>query len=287
MYGYFDDLGYYGDAVSDLKSKIKEQRVKIRDLRKAARKTKILTNARRLAELKVRGALVDLRALQAQLRKAQRDALFAKKGKKPAPAAAAPAAAPAGGLTQAQIDQIKAMVKQLTDAGVDADAAEEQVKARVLPPGLRRAFPRRFFRPFDRRGPRSIDPVVQQRSIDPRLLQRSIDPRIPQVGIDPFVPQVGIDPRVGGRELNIASGAFQFPPGNLADEAELEEMESDVDLSGVLDTVKAYAMKPWVLGLAAIGAVVYGPKLLRKLKGGGKLKSNPKRRRKSRRSRRR
>jgi hypothetical protein len=248
MYGYFGDLGFYGDAVSDLKGKIADKRAQIKAARKAVWKTKIFTNARRLAELKVRGLTIELRTLQAQLNKARRDAAVAKR-KGVAPAKSAAAAAPATALSQAQIDQIKAMIKQLTDAGVDADAAEEQVTARVLPPGLRRAFPRRFFSPFDRRGPRPIDPVVMQRPIDPRILQRSIDPRIRQFSIDPRIPQIGIDPRQGGLELNVASGAFQFPPANIADEAELAEMESDADLAGVLDTIKEYAMKPWVLAL--------------------------------------
>jgi hypothetical protein len=171
-------------------------------------------------------------------------------------------------------------VRARVDAGQDADAAEEQAKAEVLLPEARRAYPRGFFRPFARRGPRparSIDPRIAQRSIDPVISQHSIDPRIFQTSVDPMIPQVSIDPSVPTVSLNASSGAFQFPPANIG-----PEDEDDYDLAGILDTVKGYAQKPLVMGAAAIAAILYGPKLLRAAKGMLKGKS-----RKSRKSRRR
>ena len=188
------------------------------------------------------------------------------------------------------------MIQQATAQGRDADEAEEEAKRRVLPPHLIRAVPRGFFRGVRRRGPRPALPTTQMRyfnpmpgelpgptrDIDPVLQQRDLDPVLQQRGIDPDPMVRGIDPTVGGTPLIPQSGAFTFPPGNLTD------TDPDVltdGLDGIVDTVKEYAAKPWVMGLALLGAVLYGPKLLRKLKGG--TKKNPRRRvRRNRRHRR-
>jgi hypothetical protein len=297
MYGAF---GFYGDAVSDLAGKVKAKRDQIKEARKAVWKTKILTNARRLAELKVRGLTVELRTLQAQLAKAKRDARRAKRKGGAAAAAPAAAAPSSATLTPQQIAAVQALIQQMTAQGADADAAEEEAKRRVLPPALLAAVPRGFFRGVRRAGPRPalpltqprfyrpmpgefpgptrpLDPFVAQRDIDPRVFARPIDP-IPRVrSVDPFVPSVPLIPQ---------AGAFTFPPGNLSDTdpslaAEVEADEGE-DMNGIVDTVKEYAAKPWFLALAGIGALMY---LRRRKKSSASVKSNPRRRR-SRRSRR-
>jgi hypothetical protein len=296
MFGMY---GFYGDAVSDLKGQVKAQQQKIKDARKAARKAKIFTAARRQAELAVRKAIIDLRLLRSKLRQAEREARKAKKGGKAAPAAT-PAVSTAGGtLTKEHIAAITALIQQLTAQGADADAAEEEAKARVLPPALLAAVPRGFFRGVRRAGPRpvlppfrppvyrpmpgelpgptrDIDPRVFQRDIDPRVFARPVDPRVRQRPIDPFTPTMPLIPQ---------AGSFTFPPGNLSltDPSLAAEVEADEgdDMSGIVDTVKEYAAKPWFLALAGIGALMY----FRRGKKGATPKSNPRRRR-SRRNRR-
>jgi hypothetical protein len=208
-----------------------------------------------------------------------------------------------GALTAAQVAAIQAMIQQMTASGADADQAEEAAKVRVLPPHLLRAVPRGFFRGVRRAGPRpalptfrepsyapmpgelpgptrDIDPLIRTRGIDPIVRDRSIDPMPLVRSIDPAANNIPLLPGLGPQ-----AGSFTFPPGNISD-VDPDTIQDVEGLSGVLDTVKEYAAKPWVMGLALLGAVVYGPKLLRKVKGG--MKKNPRhnRRRRSRRSRR-
>lgn len=212
---------------------------------------------------------------------------------------------PSGGaLTSAQVAAIQAMIQQMTASGADADEAEEAAKARVLPPHLLRAVPRGFFRGVRRAGPRpaalpmfrepsyapmrgelpgptrDIDPLIRQRDLDPIVRARSIDPMPLVRSIDPAANNIPLRPGLGPQ-----AGSFTFPPGNISD-VDPDTIEDVEGLSGVLDTVKEYAAKPWVMGLALLGAVVYGPMLLRKVKGG--MKKNPRhnRRRRARRNRR-
>jgi len=209
-----------------------------------------------------------------------------------------------GALTADQVAAIQAMIQRMTASGADADEAEEAAKARVLPPHLLRAVPRGFFRGVRRAGPRpaalpmfrepsyapmpgelpeptrDIDPLIRTRSIDPIVRDRSIDPMPMVRSIDPAANNIPLLPGLGPQ-----AGSFTFPPGNLTD-VDPDTIMDVEGLSGVLDTVKEYAAKPWVMGLALLGAVVYGPTLLRKVKGG--MKKNPRhnRRRRSRRNRR-
>jgi hypothetical protein len=198
-----------------------------------------------------------------------------------------------GALTAAQVAAIQAMIQRMIAAGADADQAEEAAKARVLPPHLLRAVPRGFFRGVRRAGPRpaglptfvepsyspmpgelpgptrDLDPIIRTRDIDPIVRARSIDPDPRVRSLDPVGNNVPLLPGLGPQ-----AGSFTFPPGNITDE---DPDTMDDGLDGIVDTVKEYASKPWVMGLAAIGAVLYGPKLLRSLKGG--TKKNPRRRR--------
>lgn len=194
------------------------------------------------------------------------------------------------------IAKVQAAIQQKIAAGADPDAAEEEAKRTLLPPGLIASFPRGFFRGVRRAGPRPALPETQirhfrpmpgelpgpTRDIDPRVFARDIDPRVFARGIDPNPLVRGIDPIVGGTGLIPQAGAFTFPPGNLTD---IDPDVLDDSYEGILDTVKDYAGKPWVMGLALIGAVVYGPKLLRKAKSA--LKMNPRRRRRKHNRRRR
>lgn len=202
----------------------------------------------------------------------------------------------AQGLTPQQIAMIQALIRQMTAQGADADQAEEAAKRRVLPPQLLMAIPRGYFRGVRRAGPRPALPPTQQQSyapmpgelpgptrdIDPTVQQRPIDPMVQARPVDP-VPQVRpIDPNVGGAALVAQAGSFTFPPGNVSD-VDPDTLSDGLD--GIVDTVKEYAAKPWVLGLVALGAVLYGPKLLAKAKG--MMKKNPRRRvRRNRRNRR-
>ena len=310
MYGTFGFYGFYGASSADYKSQIATAKAKIKDLRKKVWKEKILTYARKQAELAVKAAVNNLRILESKYRKAKRDEVKAKAKAKKKGGAAAPAAA-ATTLTPEMIAAISALIAQLTAAGVDADAAEEQAKATILPLNLRRTIPRGFFRGVRRAGPRpatdnaygpssmrppALPPTVPRffrpapgeypgptRTLDPFIPGRGIDPFVPGRGINPFVPGRGIDPYVGGTGLIPQSGAFTFPPGNLTDEDPDILDELDETYEGIVDTVKEYAAKPWVMGLALIGAIMYGPKLLRKAKS--LLKANPRRRRRVKRNR--
>ena len=210
--------------------------------------------------------------------------------------------AQSGALTAAQVAAIQALIQRMTAAGADADQAEEAAKSRVLPPHLLRAIPRGFFRGVRRAGPRpalptfappayapmpgelpgptrDIDPLVRQRDIDPVVQARSIDPMPMVRSIDPIPNTTPLLPGLGPQ-----AGSFTFPPGNISD-VDPDTIQDVEGLDGIFDTVKEYATKPWVLGLAALGAVFYGPKLLRSLKG---AKKNPRhnRRRRHRRNRR-
>jgi hypothetical protein len=308
FYGDFGAFGAFGAASDDYKAKIESLKKKIVGLRNKVWKEKLFTYGRKQAELNVTKAVTELRSLESKYRKAKRDEAkakrdAAKKAKTKAPAA--PAAS--GALTAAQTAAIQAMIQQLTGVGVDADAAEEEAKRRILPPSLLRMVPRGFFRGVRRAGPRPAPPAQPSlpqfsppayspmpgelpgptRSLDPRILTRDIDPRIFTRSIDPDPRVRGLDP-IGNNMpllpgLGPQAGSFTFAPGNVADEEEMEEMEEGFD--GIVDTVKAYAAKPWVMGLALLGAVLYGPKLLRSLKGGAK-KKNPRRNRKAKANRR-
>jgi hypothetical protein len=206
----------------------------------------------------------------------------------------------AQGLSPQQVAMIQALIRQMTAQGADADQAEEAAKRRVLPPQLLMAIPRGYFRGVRRAGPRPALPPTQQmtytpmpgelpgptRDIDPTLQQRSIDPMVQARPIDPM-PQVrSIDPVPHNVPLVPQAGSFTFPPGNISD-VDPDTIQDVEGLDGIVDTVKEYATKPWVLGLAALGAVFYGPKLLAMFKGKG-AKKNPRhnRRRRARRSRR-
>lgn len=294
MYGYFGDLDFYGDfgAASDsYKTKIDAQKAKIKKLREKAGKEVVFTYGRKQAELAVRAAVVVLRTLESKYRKAKRDEAQGKgKGKGKGGAASSGDS----GLTQEQIDQITALVKQLIDAGVDADAAEEQVKARVLPAKARFKYPRGFFRPvLDRRGPRPalpprIPPVYRPmpgefsfngRPIDPRPFTRVINPRLTGRNLGPFPPGRNIDPMVPQIPLLLGTGAqagsFTFAPGNISDTDPSLDAEIEDDLSGGFDLS---ASNPWVLGGLALAAIYLAPKLFRKGKA-TTVKSNPRRRR--------
>jgi len=307
FYGDFGAYGFYGAASDSYRGQIESQKKKIADLRKKVWKEVVFSYGRKQAELAVQKAVVDLRSLESKYRKAKRDEAkykrdAAKKTKTKAPAA--PAAS--GALTAAQTAAIQALIQQMTAAGTDADAAEEAAKLRILPPQLIRAIPRGFFRGVRRAGPRpappaqpslpqfsppsyapmpgelpgptrSLDPRIHTRPIDPRIFTRSIDPDPRVRGLDPSGNNMPLLPGLGPQ-----AGSFTFAPGNIADAEEMEEMEGGLD--GIVDTVKAYAAKPWVMGLALLGAVLYGPKLLRSLKGGAK--KNPRRNRKAKANRR-
>ena len=278
MYGAFGFYGDFGAASSDdYKAKVKAQKKKIADLRKKVWKEKIFTYGRKQAELAVKKAVIDLRALESKYRKAKRDEA---KGKSKAPAKASTKAS-----TPASTADLEALVRQLIEQmkaqGIDEDTAEEAAKERVLPQALRARFPRGYFRGLVRRGPRpalphSIDPVVPGRSIDPFVPGRSIDPRIQQFSVDPRITQRSLDPFVPSTELNIQSGAFMFPPGNLTDDEDFDSEE--MDLAGMVDTVKAYAQKPLVLAGIGLAALIFGQRFLRKSKAKG-YKTNPARRR--------
>jgi len=266
-------------SVGALEKAIKVKKAKIASLKAARKKTGFFNPKRRLFTAQILMESRYLKALELALKAAKK-----KGGRKiirPRDVARS------GSLTPAQTAAIQAMIQQATAQGVDADEAEEAAKARVLPLNLRQSVPRGFFRGVRRRGPRPALPATQMRyfnpmpgelpgptrGLDPVLQQRDLDPVLQQRGIDPDPMVRGIDPTVGGTMLIPQNGAFTFPPGNLTD------VDPDVltdGLDGIVDTVKEYAAKPWVMGLALLGAVLYGPKLLSKLKGG--TKKNPRRR---------
>jgi hypothetical protein len=264
-------------SVAALEKAIKAKEAKIKALVAARKKAGFFSAQRRMLVAQIRAERAFLNALKRALK-------TAKKGRK----VIRPSDVMGASLTAAQIAMIQRMIQQATAQGADADAAEEDAKARVLPPHLLQAVPRGFFRGVRRAGPRPALPATQMkfftpmpgelpgptRDLDPVLSQRDIDPRAPARSIDPMPMVRDIDPVVTGTRLIPQDGAFTFPPGNISD------VDPDVltdGLDGIVDTVKEYAAKPWVMGLALVGALVYGPKLLRKVKGG--LKSNPRRRR--------
>lgn len=277
-------IGMYR-SVAALEKAIKAKEAKVKALVAARKKSGFFSAKRRVLTAQIRAERAFLNALKRAL-------ATAKKGRK----VVRPRDVMGGALTAAQIAMIQRMIQQATAQGADADAAEEDAKARVLPPHLLRAVPRGFFRGVRRAGPRPALPTTQMkffnpmpgelpgptRDIDPVLQQRSIDPLAPARDIDPMPLVRDIDPMVGGTTLVPQNGAFTFPPGNLTD-VDPDTLTDGLD--GIVDTVKEYAAKPWVMGLALVGALVYGPKLLRKAKG--MLKSNPRRRvRRNRRNRR-
>lgn len=285
MYGTF---GAYGDAVSDLQGQIKAAQGKVKALTRKLWKLPLFSRERRLTEIAANKAVLDLRALRVRLSQAKRSV----------PAAAAESAATASGLSAAQQAEIEKLVADAMAQGVDADTAEDAAKARVLPPRLRRAFPRGYFRRVRRAGPRpvlpptvsptfrpmpgefapptrDIDPRIMQRSIDPRFVARNLGPFPPGHSIDPVIPQVGLVPGLGPQ-----AGSFTFPPGNLTT-VDPDSLE-DAELSGGFDLS---ASNPWVLGGLAVAALYVVPKLFKGKKGGA-VKTNPRRRRKHRRNRR-
>jgi hypothetical protein len=280
MYGAFGFYGDFGAASSDdYKAKIEAQKKKIADLRKKVWKEKVFTYGRKQAELAVQKAVVDLRVLRSKYRKAKRDEVTSKsKG-------STKTSTKTSTSTSTSTAELEVLVRQLIEQmkaqGIDEDTAEEAAKERVLPQALRARFPRGYFRGLVRRGPRpapprSIDPIVPGRSIDPFVPGRSIDPRIQQFSVDPRIAQRSLDPFVPGTELNIQSGAFMFPPGNLTDDADFDDEETD--LAGLIDTVKGYAQKPLVLAGIGLAALIFGRRFLRKSKAKG-YKTNPSRRR--------
>jgi len=275
--------------VAALEKAIKAKKAKIAKMKADRKKMGFFNPRRRVATAAILLEIRTLRAMELALK-------AAKSGRK----VIRPRDVVGGGaLTPAQVAAIQAMIARMTAAGADADQAEEAAKVRILPPHLLRAVPRGFFRGVRRAGPRPALPTTQPqfytpmpgelpgptRDLDPVLRQRSIDPLAPARDIDPMPLVRSLDPMVGGTTLVPQAGAFTFPPGNLTD-VDPDTIQDVEGLDGIVDTVKEYAAKPWVMGLALLGAVVYGPTLLRKFKGG--MKKNPRhnRRRRSRRSRR-
>jgi hypothetical protein len=276
-------------SVDALEKAIKAKKAKIKKMKAARKKMGFFAPRRRMATAAIIAETRFLRALEAALKTAKAGA----KARKVTPKTGA--AIPTGAaLTAAQIAAIQRMIQQATAQGADADDAEEEAKRRVLPPHLLRAVPRGFFRGVRRAGPRPALPTTQPRfyspmpgelpgptrDIDPVLQQRGIDPLAPARDIDPMPLVRGIDPVVGGTTLIPQSGSFTVPPGNLTD-VDPDTIMDVEGLDGIVDTVKEYAAKPWVLGLAAVGAFLY----FRKSKS---AKKNPRhnRRRRARRNRR-
>ena len=274
-------------SVTALEKAIKAKKAKIAKMKAARKKMGFFSPRRRFATQQILAEIRFVRAMESALKAAKAAAKAGKiVGTKAIPTGAA--------LTTAQIAAIQAMIKQATAQGADADEAEEDAKRRVLPPHLLRAVPRGFFRGVRRAGPRPALPTTQPRfyspmpgelpgptrSIDPEIVQRDIDPLVRARSIDPDPMVRGIDPIVGGTHLIPQAGAFTFPPGNLTD-VDPDTIVDVEGLSGIVDTVKEYAQKPWVLGLAAVGAFLYFRK-------GKSAKKNPRhnRRRRARRNRR-
>ena len=271
--------------VSALEKAIKAKKAKVAKMKDARKKMPFFSPRRRLATAAILAETRWLRVLEAALKGAKAGRTVIR---------------PSNVLTAAQIAAIQAMIQRMTAAGADAEQAEEAAKARVLPPTLLAAVPRGFFRGVRRAGPRPALPTFREpsyapmpgelpgptRDLDPVLRQRDIDPVAPARSIDPDPRVRSIDPIVNAVPLRAGlgpqAGSFTFPPGNISD---VDPDTMDDGLDGIVDTVKEYAAKPWVMGLALLGAVVYGPKLLSKAKG--MMKKNPRRRhRRSRRSRR-
>lgn len=276
-------------SVAALEKAIKAKKAKIAKMKAARKKMGFFSPRRRFATSQILAETRFLRAMEAALKAAKAGA----KARKAAGGRAAPIPTGAA-LTAAQIAAVQAMIKQATAQGADADDAEEEAKRRVLPPHLLRAVPRGFFRGVRRAGPRPALPTTQPRfyspmpgelpgptrDIDPVLQQRDIDPVVQARPIDPVPLVRAIDPVVGGTHLIPQAGSFTFPPGNISD-VDPDTIIDVEGLDGIVDTVKEYAQKPWVLGLAALGAVLY----FRKSKS---AKKNPRhnRRRRARRNRR-
>lgn len=281
-------VSFYRD-VAALEKAIKAKKSAIEKMKAERKKLRFFNPRRRALTLALFGETRLLKAMEVALKRA-------KAGK-------STAVVQTGALTPAQVAAIQAMIRRMTAAGADADQAEEAAKARVLPPHLLQAVPRGYFRGVRRAGPRpaglpqfvapayapmpgelpgptrDIDPLVRTRDIDPIVHARSIDPDPRVRPIDPVVNAMPLLPGLGPQ-----AGSFTFPPGNISD-VDPDTIQDVEGLDGILDTVKEYAAKPWVMGLALLGAVVYGPTLLSKAKG--MLKKNPRRRvRRHRRNRR-
>lgn len=202
----------------------------------------------------------------------------------------------ASGLTPEQLAEVKQVIAELQARGVSEDQAEEQAKARVLPPHLVRAYPPGYFRGVRRAGPRPVPytaPVYRPVpgefapavSIDPMPRGRGIDPRPPGMPVDPIVAARPIDPFVRGVTLPTVGGAFTFPPGNIADAAKMTVDAAKAEEDGEKDTealdgvTEGGGELPWAWIAGGAAALFLLPKLLGKKGKGGEPRTNPRHRR--------
>ncbi len=299
MYG---DLGFYGAAPAKgagkkekaLRARLKSLQAKLRKAQANLVKTADFGKRARINAniLKFRKQIAQVQAQLVAIR--TRRAFRGSRAGGVAAAAGSSAVVQRGILSADEEALIKQLIEALKARGVDEDVAEEVAKEKVLPPQKRGFFAPGFFRGIRRAGPRPVLPQTRQqyfapvpgtlpmptRSIDPTLQQMSIDPRIAQHDIDPFIQQRSIDPQIYQQSLVPQDGSFTFPPGNVSD----VDPDTIIDIEGfggIVENVKEFVSKPWVLAGLGVAALFYGSKALTRKK----VKSNPKRRRHNRRRR--
>lgn len=245
MYGFLGDLGYYGDAVSDLQQKIKATDKKRALTQQKMWKEPIFSAKRRKLELEANKLIEKVRQLKKKLVQLRKMA-----GKK---------------VHETQVKKIL-RVPSLRRAY----PLPRRGPRPALPPF---SLPRYSPMPGQFPGPtRDIDPLVYQRPIDPRFAARDLGPFPPARSVNPVIPQVGLIPGLGPQ-----SDSFTVPPGNISDTSvdTLETAAEDAELSGGFDLS---ASNPWVLGGLALAALYVVPKLFKGKKAGA-VKTNPRRRR--------